>query len=266
MEWIPFSSDDGYVRNELRNKMIRPTTIPQTLRDLYIEQAVAREALRLAFDHHKSLARELKGVQQTRTIGDALSQESTGKSLVKMMDLDMIVGSGGVLSHAPKREQAALMMLDAYQPEGVTMLAVDSIFMMPQLGILSTVMPEAATQVFNRDCLIKLGSVIAPVGTGKDGQTACTVSFSGQTIEIPFGAIKVFPLGVGEKVQVTVDPARGFDAGEGKGRQRKFEAEGGVVGLIIDARGRPLQLPSDDAARTAKLADWYSAFGLTIPD
>ncbi|MHB1001154.1 MAG: glutamate mutase L, partial [Armatimonadota bacterium] len=59
--WIPFAADEGYVRNQLRNKMIRPTTIPQTLQDLYIEQAVSREALRLAFLHHKSLARELKG-------------------------------------------------------------------------------------------------------------------------------------------------------------------------------------------------------------
>ena len=28
------------------------------------------------------------------------------------------------------------MMIDAFQPEGVTELAVDSIFMMPQLGVL----------------------------------------------------------------------------------------------------------------------------------
>jgi hypothetical protein len=57
------------------------------------------------------------------------------------------------------------MMIDAYQPEGVTELAVDSIFMMPQLGVLSTVLPEAATQVFDRDCLIRLGTVVAPGGT-----------------------------------------------------------------------------------------------------
>ena len=37
-----------------------------------------------------------------------------------MMELDMIVGTGGVLRHAPRREQSALMMMDAYQPEGVT--------------------------------------------------------------------------------------------------------------------------------------------------
>ena len=74
------------------------------------------------------------------------------------------------------------MMLDAYQPEGVTMLAVDSIFMMPQLGILSTVHPEAATQVFERDCLIKLGSTVAPVGAGKEGETIATVTYRGDSI------------------------------------------------------------------------------------
>lgn len=127
--WIPFEADDAYLRNQLRNKMIRPTTIPQTLKDLQIEQAVAREALRLAFDHHKSLARGLKGGQ---TEAGMELDKVTGKTLVNMLKLDMIVGSGGVLSHAPHRAQSALMMLDAYQPEGVTMLAVDSIFMMPQ--------------------------------------------------------------------------------------------------------------------------------------
>src|SRR5207302_11364131 len=125
----------------------------------------------------------------------ALSQSTTGETLVKMMDLDMIVGSGGVLSHAPLRQQAALMMLDAYQPEGVTMLAVDSIFMMPQLGILSTVHPEAATQVFERDCLIYLGTCIAPIGIGKEGEPCVSITIGDRTEAVPFGAIPAFPPG-----------------------------------------------------------------------
>ena len=56
-----------------------------------------------------------------------------------MMDLDLLVGSGGVLSHAPRREQSAKMLIDAFMPEGITQLAVDSIFMMPQLGVLAHV-------------------------------------------------------------------------------------------------------------------------------
>jgi len=259
--WVPFQVDDASLRNQLRNKMIRPTTIPQTLNDLYIEQAVAREALRLAFDHHKSLARSLKGV--TTQAGVELEREASGQTLIKMLELNMVVGSGGVLSHAPERAQSALIMLDAYQPEGVTMLAVDSIFMMPQLGVLSTILPDAATQVFERDCLIKLGDAIAPIGTAKEGETCVTVDLGSKgSHTVPFGQLKVIPLAADEIVDATITPARGFDAGAGKGKVNSVKVEGGVVGLIIDARGRPIALPDQQPARVAKLQQWLKAMGL----
>jgi uncharacterized protein (TIGR01319 family) len=263
--WLPFDIEEYEVRNRLRNKMIRPTTIPQTYEDLLLEQAVAREALRLAFIHHKQLARGLKGVQQQRTIGEALEQTETGKTLVQMMALDMIIGSGGVLSHAPKRAQSALMMMDAYQPEGVTMLAVDSIFMMPQLGVLSTVHPEAAAQVFDRDCLIRLGSCVAPVGQGKEGEPCLTIDYNGKSETFRYGELRVLPLGVGETLQATIRPARGFDVGAGRGRPVEATLEGGVVGVVVDTRGRPLQLPPDDATRRQKLISWMTALGLPKP-
>ena len=50
VRWLPFKLDEADVKNRLRNKMIRPTTIPQTLEDLMIEHAVAREAIRLGFN------------------------------------------------------------------------------------------------------------------------------------------------------------------------------------------------------------------------
>ena len=176
MRWIPFDMDERDLRNRIKNKMIRPTTIPQSLQELIVEQAIAREALRLAFEHHKSLAVGLKGVQQERTISDAFSQSRSGETLVNLMALDMLVGSGGILSHAPRRNQAAVMLIDAFQPEGITRLAVDSIFMMPQLGVLSTLHPTAATEVFDKDCLIHLGTCIAPRGSGKPGAPCMQVS------------------------------------------------------------------------------------------
>lgn len=270
--WLPFHVTDAELRNQLRNKMIRPTTIPQRLIDLQIEQAVCREALRLAFDHHKSLARGLTGVTTEKNIGNIFAQAGTGQTLVNLLMLDMIVGSGGVLSHAPRREQAALMMMDAYQPEGITLLTVDSIFMMPQLGILSTVLPDAATQVFERDCLIYLGTCIAPVGTGREGEPCVTVQFRGQTEAIPSGKVCVFPLGFRngndgepETVEIVVTPAKGFDLGEGKGREIRRTVSGGVAGVIVDTRGRPLALPADDGARIAKLLEWQRAMNIPTP-
>ncbi|QYK53362.1 MAG: glutamate mutase L [Fimbriimonadaceae bacterium] len=263
--WLPFEIDPFEVRNRLRNKMIRPTTIPQAYEDLLIEQAVSREALRLAFLHHKSLARNLKGVQQQRDVGQIFDQAESGSTLIKMLKLDMIIGSGGVLSHAPLRAQSALMMMDAYQPEGVTMLTVDSIFMMPHLGVLSEHFFEAAKQVFDYDCIVKCGHCVSPIGTGKEGDPMVTISGDGINESIKVGQIKVIPLGRHEYKNVTITPAKTFDVGAGKGKEIQAKLEGGTVGIVIDGRGRPLVLPQDSATRIAKLREWLEAMGLPLP-
>jgi uncharacterized protein (TIGR01319 family) len=267
IRWVPFPKaqlDESDLRDRIRNKMIRPTTIPQTLAELVIEQAIAREALRLAFVQHKGLAVGLKGIQQERTISDAFAQTMTGETLVNMLTLDVLVGSGGTLSHAPRRVQAALMLIDGFRPETVTFLAVDSIFMMPQLGVLSTVMADAAAQVFDRDCLVRLGSCVAPVGNGKKNQTCLrvTADWPGRghlTEEIKYGEMARVPLAVGEKVKAKLDPVRPFDLGQGKGQGIEAELEGGVAGVIFDCRGRPLNLPEDETARVDALQRWLAA-------
>ncbi len=268
MRWLPFELDETEVRNRMRNKMIRPTTIPQTLQDLQLEQAIAREALRLALLHHLSLAVTLRGTVTDEDLSKRLAQTATGESIVSLMTLDLVIGSGGVLSHAPNRAQAALMMLDAFQPEGVTELAVDSIFMIPQLGVLSQVLPEAAMQVFERDCLVPIAASIAPVGVAKAGERVMTLTISGgltlKPTEIKFGELRKYPLAVGEKAKVKLVPARGFDVGEGPGKEREVDIQGGTTGVIIDARGRPLQLPADPAARTAKMQEWLRALGIAV--
>jgi hypothetical protein len=187
-----------------------------------------------------------------------------------MLALDIIIGSGGVLSHAPMREQAALMMIDAFQPQGITRLAVDSIFMMPQLGVLASVLPEAAQEVFERDCLIWLGTVIAPVGTTRAGETVMKYVLTPENAnaemrgELKFGELKRVPLGVGEKARLRIEPARQFNLGPGPGRNLEVEVTGGVVGIILDARGRPLALPPDNQARIAQLTIWMKELGFAL--
>jgi uncharacterized protein (TIGR01319 family) len=267
LRWVPFEMDEADLRNRIRNKMIRPTTIPQSLQELEIEQAIAREALRLAFIQHKSMAVGLKGVQQERTISDAFDQTATGETLINMMDLNILIGSGGVLSHAPRRAQSALMMIDAFATCGVTMLAVDSIFMAPQLGVLSTVHPQAATEVFDKDCLIRLGSSVCAVGEGKEGTPGFKIKItrsSGEVLEgaVNAGQMALLPLPVLEKAKAVIEPSRNFDLGAGKGKVLETEVEGGVVGIVLDGRGRPLVLPEDRAKRVQKLQEWNKALNI----
>ena len=266
LRWVPFQIQEADLRDRIKNKMIRPTTIPHLLEELQIEHALAREALRLAFVQHRDLAVGLKGVQAERTLSDVFDQSESGASLIRMMDLDLLVGSGGVLSHAPQRVQAAALLIDAFQPEGVTRLAVDSIFMMPHLGVLSTVDEKAATDVFERDCLIYLGTCIAPSGSGKAGDLCAEYEIAlpdgKQTGSLHCGDLLLFPLAPETTAAAVVRPGRNWDMGAGPGQEVHTTATGGDVGLVLDGRGRPIQFSGAPDKNLQQLLAWNQALNL----
>ena len=271
LRWVPFVIDEKELTNRIGNKMIRPTTVPQSLEELVIEQAIAREALRLSFVQHKAFAVNLKGVQKERTISDAFEQSDSGQSLVDMMELDLIVGSGGVLSHAPRREQSAKMLIDSFLPEGITSLAVDSIFMMPQLGVMANIENKeiaeqarvAALEVFEKDCLIRLGTCIAPVGklSGSEIPLQVNLEFKNgenKDIEVRYGELIRIEAEY-EEIKAVLTPAKGVDVGAGDGEQISTTIFGGQVGIVFDGRGRPLEIDASSSKRISNLKKWSEA-------
>ncbi len=271
LRWVPFDIDRKELTNRIGNKMIRPTTVPQSLEELFIEQSIAREALRLSFKQHKEFAVGLKGIQKERTISDAFDQTTSGQSLVNMMDLDLLVGSGGVLSHAPRRQQSAKMLIDSFMPEGITQLAVDSIFMMPQLGVLAHVdkkefgeeARKAALEVFHKDCLIRLGTCITPVGRSKAGDVVMTAELEmpdGEKIEQQLVKDQIIKINAPyEPISALLKPAKNMDIGAGAGEEVKTDIYGGTVGIIFDCRDRPINIPSDPEKRLESLRSWSRA-------
>ena len=259
LRWVHIDMDERELRNRVKNKMIRPTTIPQSAEALVFEQAVAREALRLAYVQHKEFATTLKGVQQQRTVGDLFAQQASGQTIVDDMKLDLLVASGGVLSHAPKMEQTAAMLVDSFEPQGFTQLAKDSIFMMPHLGVLASVHSAAAMEVFERDCLVRLGWSVAAKGEGKWGKKCFSYRVTGAVNasgELACGDVALVRVGPEQEVEVVVEPAKEFDLGAGAGKPVTRRVKGGTVGILFDARGRPLTLPENEADRKAAVARW----------
>jgi MutL protein len=244
--WLPFPLGAHELRDHLRNKMIRPTSIPFLLEDLWLEQAVCREALRLSLHHHRSLAVGVGGKRGGRGIADIFTQTSDRIELVDLMKLDLVIGSGGVLSHAPNRVQAALMMLDGFGLQGVTELAVDSIFMMPHLGVFSTVHPQAAREIFFGDCLVRLGSSVVPVFPASLRiSDLAEVSINGGTpVRILRG--EVSRISCGGEAELSITPLhRDVDIGAGPGRTVTRRIHGGECGVILDGRNRPIEWAAD---------------------
>jgi len=261
--WLPFGISSEEIRDRLRNKMIRPTTIPHTYEDLLLEQAVCREALRLAFDHHRRLAVGLKGVKRSLNVGNIFSQQSS-ETILNLLALDLIIGSGGVLSHAPDRKGAALMLIDSYEPEGITELTVDSIFMMPHLGVFSTVHPQAASEILIRDCLVPLGTVVAPNTNLKPGKPLLEIELAdGQKEQLRQGEFKSLPLAEGSSTEITVRPLHHtVDIGAGSGKPLTKQVRGGAAGIVLDGRGRPLLFPHNENQRLHWIAKTYQVLGL----
>jgi uncharacterized protein (TIGR01319 family) len=261
MRWVPFEIDETDLRNRIKNKMIRPTTVPQTLEDLKIEQAIAREALRLSFIQHKELAVSLKGVRRALGFGDSLDQSASGQTVINMPRLDLLIASGGVLSHAPRRSQAMMMMIDAFAPQGITRVAVDSIFMMPHLGVLAQVNEQAATEVFERDCVVELGTCVSMLNTCKSGVKVYdyTLEIDGKKISgsIKDQELKLEPLGTGQSAKITVQPHRTVDMGAGRGKTVTGTVYGGNVGIVLDGRSRPLVVPQKN--RKEIINQWVTA-------
>ena len=180
-----------------------------------------------------------------------------------MPSLDMILARGGLFTYVPDPGMVALTLLDSVRPVGACRLVLDWASLLPQLGALARSVPMASTQVLERDALLELGTAIAPVGTAEEGQNAVRVMVeyedgSSVSVVVPFGAIHRIPLGAGKRAVLTLRPSRHLDIGMGhKGTSGKISVSGGAVGVIIDARGRPLRLPTDRRRRLAKVQEWY---------
>lgn len=252
LRWLPFEMDAHEAQNQILNKALRPMTVPETEEELQLEQAVAREAISLTLRRARN-----------RWLGGG-----SGPQEGLMPPVDLIVGRGGALSGAASLGQAALILLDAVQPIGVCSLALDQASLLPQLGALAAVQPLAAAQALARDGFLRLGTVIALAGTGREGGVALKLKIDyddGQSIrvEVPFGALEVVPLATGKRAVVEMRPSSQFDVGLGsKGRGATTEVAGGALGIIVDARGRPLPLPIEENKRRTTIQEWMWELGI----
>lgn len=262
--WLPYEISDHQIRDRLRNKMIRPTSIPQTKDDLWLEQAVCREALRLSLVHHRSLAVGLSGAQRQRSIGEMFLQQANRYELVDLKALDLVIGSGGVLSHAPDRLQSALMMLDGFGLEGVTQLTVDSIFMMPHLGVLGSVNGEAARTLFEKECLVNIAHSVVPIWSGRlpSTRSLASVFFDDEEVaRVLPGKVSVERSLAERTGMLRVEPVKNsVDVGAGRGKPYERQVTLGLYGLILDGRGRPILAAQDGQSERQK--ELFSDIGI----
>lgn len=233
--WLPIEVSESRLRDYIFNKALHPGIVPIGMEELHLEYALARQVARTA-------------------LGLARADWPRGKDPAShplLPPMEPILASGGVLARAPRPGYSALALLDALQPTGIATLVLDPYNLTPGLGVAGGPLPMATVQALDSGSFVSLGTVVAPVGRGRPGRPVLRLRLEregGETSEgeVRYGQLSVLPLRQGDFGKLTLRPERGFDVGFGApGRAGAVRVAGGAVGLIIDARGRPLQGPRD---------------------
>ena len=252
LKWISLDIPAEAVRDYLYQKSIHPASLPATLEDLSIEQALARQSL--------SVALGLAGKDFPPKVRRA--------ALGLTPYFEPILAAGSVVTRAPSLGQALLILLDGIQPLGITNVILDQNNLLPALGAAASRNSILPIQVLESGAFLGLATVVAPCVNAHFGTPvlhARLVYKNGNEsrVELNQGALEVMPLPAGQSGRLYLQPLHQADLGFGPGRTRAdgIPVTGTALGVVLDGRGRPLRFPTDDMRRREIIKKWLWTVG-----
>jgi len=241
VRWLPMHVPEDEVRDYLWQRTLYPMMQPMTSETLAIEQAMARQALRAAMQ------------------GMEAEWPEMGRQF------DPIVVSGAILAQGSTPGQALLQILDGLEPVGISTILLDTYGILPVLGAIAGHNPLLPVHVLESSALVNLGTVIRPVCNARYGTPILKVRLvydndDSTTIELRHGSLTVLPVQPNQHVKVYLTPLRSLYI-PGVEIRHGLSMIGGMNGIVVDARGHPLSLPSDAPRRRDLLKKWSLALG-----
>lgn len=250
LRWSPLDVSTGVLRDYLFQKSLYPSSIAATLEDQSLSQAVTRQALYLAMQ--------------------AARRDFPRTALVPRAGLlpyfEPIIASGGALADAPTPSQGLLLLLDAIQPVGISTIILDRSNVLPLLGAACSRNSILPVQVLESGAFQSLGTVVSVVGSAGYGSPIARARLAYEDgteahAEIKYGNLEILPLPAGQSARLTLQPWHGANVGFGAGRAGTVTVSGGTMGVIFDARGRPIILPEDSDRRRELIKKWLWTVG-----
>jgi len=160
--------------------------------------------------------------------------------------LQLVVARGPALAQGFTPLEITRLLVDTLQPMGACTLLWDRDGLVVPLAALAVKEPAIAACLLDGDAFLGLGTVIAPQGHPPSSGMALRFTLvepqaQRQEGSVAAGQQRWLPLPLGHSARLTLHAASGLQLGTGApGRGVQAEVAGGLVGLLLDARGRPL--------------------------
>jgi uncharacterized protein (TIGR01319 family) len=238
--WFPAGVSLEEARDQLWQKTVFPRNLPESPEGLAVEHAAVKQLL---FSLMTSMA---------------------DRGLLVANGYDTILCSGMPLTQMGTPDQLLMMLLDGLQPIGISTFVLDKYNLLPSLGAAARISPLMPIQVLESTAFINLATVIGVKSSAKPGTTLMRVKYALQgeethSLMVKQGALIKIPFKPGVKAAIQIQPTRQAQIDSSALTDSAFRINGGLCGLIIDARGRAIKLPTDNAKRCQTLQTWTDA-------
>lgn len=238
LQWMPVQMPADVVSDYVWQKGLYPASLPLTAEAMLIEQGLARQALRLA-------------VQQAQARWPDFA-----------VAFEPILAAGSVLTQAPTPWQTLVTLLDGLQPVGITTVWMDQMGIANALGAIGKLNPLLPVHVLDSGAVLNLGTVVSPISDARFNTPILQVRLEYEEggehrYEIRQGSLVSLPLAFGQPARIHFQPLRRVDLDPfHRHGSTSFRIVGGMCGVVIDARGRPITLPAEPARRRELLRRW----------
>ena len=250
-KWTALTVTLQETRQYLFNKTLVAGCVPENVSELALSQAYARVRLQLGMEKLSSHYPNLGYDPQKGLMGH----------------FEPVIASGSALTQAPTPGQAMLILLDGLQPWGITTMVLDRYHILPLLGVVGGLEPVLPVHVLGSNAFANLGTVVAAVSPEPIGEKILSIQVKtgagkDYMVEIEQGSLRRLVIPAGVSAELELAPSRLTEVGFGEpGLGGRLKVTGGTLGVVIDARGRPLKLPEDDEVRIEALRRWLWTLG-----
>ena len=143
---------------------------------------------------------------------------------------------------------------------------LDRAGLLPLLGVAAEMNHLLAVQALESGAFHNLGTTLSVTSAASYGTPVLQARLlyadrNEARLEVKQGSLEALPLALGQTARLSLQPLHRADVGFGPGRAQTITVDGGALGVVIDARGRPLQLPSDAVRRRELFKKWLWTLG-----
>ncbi|HPK26700.1 MAG TPA: glutamate mutase L [Anaerolineaceae bacterium] len=233
------------------NKRLHPAFLPDTLEDLAIEHAWTRVRLQAALKHTQEIFPNFAYHPEQGLFASYEPILLSGESLIRV----------------PAAQQSLLIALDGLRPHGITTFTLDERQLMAALGALAELEPLLAVQMIDAGAFVNLGTVITAESTQHASTSLLTLEVDREEagrekLEVRKGTLKRIEAPQNQRTRIYLSPSEFTDVGMGYvGLGGWVTVPGSKVGVVIDGRGRPLELPQDAEQRSQTIYNWLWELG-----